>query len=87
MQDSREGGRSHDEYDRNAIHRRTAGDPGGKDMENKLAENIRSYRKNRGLTQEQLAATLMPLGGLTKEEVRSIAAASGLPVRKGRSAC
>ena len=41
MQDSREGGRSHDEYDRNTIHRRTAGDPGGKDMENKLAENTK----------------------------------------------
>ncbi|MBR4743752.1 MAG: tRNA 2-thiouridine(34) synthase MnmA [Oscillospiraceae bacterium] len=32
------------------------------------------------LTQEQLAATLMPLGGLSKEEVRRIAADAGLPV-------
>ena len=69
LQDSREGGRSHDEYDRNAIHRRTAGDPGGKDMENKLAENIRSYRKNRGLTQEQLAERLgITLGTVSKWE-------------------
>ncbi|MBQ6000685.1 MAG: tRNA 2-thiouridine(34) synthase MnmA [Clostridia bacterium] len=32
------------------------------------------------LTQEQLCATLMPLGGLTKEEVRRIALKAGLPV-------
>jgi len=32
------------------------------------------------LTQEQLARTLMPLGDLTKEEVRRIAAEAGLPV-------
>ena len=32
------------------------------------------------LTQEQLAATVMPLGGLTKEDVRRIAAEAGLPV-------
>ena len=32
------------------------------------------------LTQEQLAKTLMPLGTLTKEEVRSIAAENGIPV-------
>lgn len=32
------------------------------------------------LTQEQLAATLMPLGKLTKEEVRHIAETVGLPV-------
>ena len=32
------------------------------------------------LTQEQLAATLMPLGGLSKAEVRQIALDAGLPV-------
>ncbi len=32
------------------------------------------------LTQEQLSRTLMPLGDLTKDEVRSIAAGIGLPV-------
>ncbi len=32
------------------------------------------------LTQEQLAATLMPLGGLSKDEVRRIARDAGLPV-------
>ena len=32
------------------------------------------------LTQEQLAATLMPLGGLSKSEVRRIAEETGLPV-------
>ena len=32
------------------------------------------------LTQEQLAHTLMPLGGLSKDEVRAIAAGAGLPV-------
>ena len=32
------------------------------------------------LTQEQLAATLMPLGRLTKDEVRQIARYAGLPV-------
>lgn len=33
-----------------------------------------------GLTQEQLAATEFPLGGMTKEEVRAAARARGLPV-------
>ena len=38
-------------------------------MENKLAENIRSYRKNRGLTQEQLAERLgITLGTVSKWE-------------------
>ncbi len=32
------------------------------------------------LTQDQLAMTLMPLGGLTKDEVRRIAAEAGIPV-------
>ena len=32
------------------------------------------------LTQDQLASTLMPLGNLTKEEVRSIAEKAGIPV-------
>ena len=32
------------------------------------------------LTQEQLSVTLMPLGGLTKAEVRAIAAREGIPV-------
>ena len=32
------------------------------------------------LTQEQLASTLMPLGSLSKEEVRSIAKEAGIPV-------
>ncbi len=32
------------------------------------------------LTQEQLAATLMPLGGLSKQEVRHIAEQAGIPV-------
>ena len=38
------------------------------------------------LTQEQLAATLFPLGGMTKQEVRALAAAYGLRVaEKGES--
>ena len=40
--------------------------------------NIMRYRKERGLTQEQLARTLMPLGDYTKEEVRKIAEENGL---------
>ncbi len=32
------------------------------------------------LTQEQLAHTILPLGGLTKDEVRSIAVRAGIPV-------
>ena len=46
-------------------------------MEMKLAENIRSFRKQRGLTQEQLAHTRLPLGELTKDEVRRIAEENG----------
>ncbi len=36
------------------------------------------------LTQDQLRHTLMPLGGLSKDEVRSIAARAGLPVAQKR---
>ena len=43
------------------------------------AEKDQSYMLCR-LTQKQLAATLMPLGGLTKQEVRAIAAREGIPV-------
>ncbi len=43
------------------------------------AEKDQTYMLYR-LTQEQLAATLMPLGGLSKAEVRQIAARAGLPV-------
>lgn len=43
------------------------------------AEKDQTYMLCR-LTQEQLAATLMPLGGLTKQEVRAIAAREGIPV-------
>lgn len=43
------------------------------------AEKDQTYMLCR-LTQEQLAATLMPLGGLTKAEVRAIAAREGIPV-------
>ncbi len=42
-------------------------------------EKDQSYMLYR-LTQEQLAATLMPLGGLSKDEVREIARTAGLPV-------
>ncbi|MBQ6065895.1 MAG: tRNA 2-thiouridine(34) synthase MnmA [Clostridia bacterium] len=43
------------------------------------AEKDQTYMLCR-LTQEQLAATLMPLGGLTKAEVRAIAARESIPV-------
>ena len=43
------------------------------------AEKDQTYMLCR-LTQEQLAVTLMPLGGLTKAEVRAIAAREGIPV-------
>ncbi len=43
------------------------------------AEKDQTYMLYR-LSQEQLAATRMPLGGLTKEEVRRIAEQEGLPV-------
>lgn len=43
------------------------------------AEKDQTYMLCR-LTQEQLAATLMPLGGLSKSEVRKIAKDAGLPV-------
>jgi len=43
------------------------------------AEKDQTYMLYR-LSQEQLAATLMPLGGLSKSEVRRIAAEAGLPV-------
>ena len=43
------------------------------------AEKDQTYMLYR-LTQEQLAATLMPLGELSKPEVRQIAAQAGLPV-------
>ena len=46
-------------------------------MEIKLAESIRTFRKERSLTQEQLAHTQFPLGTLRKEEVRAIAEAQG----------
>ena len=36
------------------------------------------------LSQEQLAATLMPLGGLSKQEVRKIAEQEGIPVASKR---
>ena len=41
---------------------------------------ISSLRKLRGMSQEQLAATLMPLGDYTKEQVRNIAREAGLSV-------
>ncbi len=44
-------------------------DRGGGDMEKKLAENIRAYRKERGLTQEQLAEVLnVTLSAVSKWE-------------------
>lgn len=43
------------------------------------AEKDQSYMLYR-LTQEQLAATIMPLGELSKQEVRDIARQAGLPV-------
>ena len=43
------------------------------------AEKDQTYMLYR-LTQEQLARTVMPLGGLSKEEVRNIAEKIGLPV-------
>ena len=43
------------------------------------AEKDQTYMLYR-LTQEQLQATVMPLGGLSKEEVRAIAASAGLSV-------
>ena len=46
-------------------------------------EKDQSYMLCR-LTQEQLAATLMPLGGLTKQEVRRIAEQEGIPVAAKR---
>ena len=47
------------------------------------AEKDQTYMLYR-LTQEQLAATLMPLGELSKPEVRRIAAQAGLPVAAKR---
>ena len=47
------------------------------------SEKDQSYMLCR-LTQEQLAVTLMPLGDLTKREVRRIAAEAGLPVADKR---
>lgn len=43
------------------------------------AEKDQTYMLYR-LTQEQLQATLMPLGGYSKQEVREIAAKAGIPV-------
>ena len=45
----------------------------------KYAEKDQTYMLYK-LTQEQLGATLMPLGGLSKSEVRQIAKEAGLPV-------
>lgn len=45
----------------------------------KYSQKDQTYMLYR-LTQEQLASTLMPLGGLSKSEVRSIAENAGLPV-------
>ena len=45
------------------------------------AEKDQTYMLYR-LTQEQLARTVMPLGGLSKEQVRDIAEKIGLPVAK-----
>ena len=45
----------------------------------KHAQKDQTYMLYR-LTQQQLAATLMPLGELSKQEVREIAAQAGLPV-------
>ena len=45
----------------------------------KHAQKDQTYMLYR-LTQQQLAATLMPLGELSKQEVRQIAAQAGLPV-------
>ena len=44
-----------------------------------FAEKDQTYMLYK-LTQEQLASTLMPLGGLSKSEVRQIAKDAGLPV-------
>ena len=49
-------------------------------MNIQLSENIRTFRKERSLTQEQLARTLMPLAEYTKDEVRRIAMDAGLVV-------
>ena len=43
------------------------------------AEKDQAYMLYR-LTQEQLARTLMPLGGYTKQEVRELAAQAGIPI-------
>ena len=55
--------------------------PGGRHTVRKAlhAEKDQTYMLYR-LTQEQLAATLMPLGELSKAEVRQMAAQAGLPV-------
>ena len=47
------------------------------------AEKDQAYMLYR-LTQEQLASTLMPLGGYSKQEVREIAREAGLPVASKR---
>ena len=46
-------------------------------MQLTLAENIRKFRKERKMTQEQLARTLFPLGSLSKEKVRRVAEEHG----------
>ena len=43
----------------------------------KVGELIKEARTEAGLTQEQLAHILLPLGGLTKAEVRRIAEEQG----------
>ena len=45
-----------------------------------LSNNIVCFRKERGLTQEQLARTLMPVGEYTKEQIRDIAGREGFAV-------
>ena len=45
-----------------------------------LQNSIRQVRKTKGLTQQQLARTLMPVGDYTKQEIRAMAEKIGLRV-------
>ena len=45
-------------------------------MKMTLAENIRRFRKERSLTQEQLSRLVLPLGGLTSQDYAAMRAKS-----------
>ena len=44
----------------------------------RIGSFLKELRKEKALTQEQLAHTLLPLGGLEKTQVRELAESAGL---------